>query len=188
MEAILAATSRVLVEEGYDHASTNRIAEVAGVSVGSLYQYFPNKQSLVVALLDAHGRTMIAALDAAYTPVVDRKAHAAVRLDACLRAYVDAIAAAHTVAPELHRVLAPQARLLHDGVLPAFELRAEALALEVIDGRADSEGAAEPKLVARMMRTLVQAVAETTSHMPAAEQKAMRAEVVRLLGRYLRAK
>jgi AcrR family transcriptional regulator len=41
-----------LVAEGYDRASTNRVAERAGVSVGSLYQYFPNKEALVGELVD----------------------------------------------------------------------------------------------------------------------------------------
>ena len=51
VEAILDATARVLVREGYARTSTNRVAAVAGVSIGSLYQYFPNKESLVAALV-----------------------------------------------------------------------------------------------------------------------------------------
>jgi hypothetical protein len=43
-----------LVKEGYDQATTNRIAEVAGVSIGSLYQYFPSKGALVRAVIDRH--------------------------------------------------------------------------------------------------------------------------------------
>src|SRR5436190_13129589 len=54
VDAILAATAQVLVKHGYEGANTNRIAESAGVSVGSLYQYFPNKESLVAALIDRH--------------------------------------------------------------------------------------------------------------------------------------
>lgn len=52
VDAILDATAHVLVAEGYDRASTNRVAERAGVSVGSLYQYFPNKEALVGELVD----------------------------------------------------------------------------------------------------------------------------------------
>jgi AcrR family transcriptional regulator len=59
VEAILQATALVLKREGYDRASTRRVAEVAGVSVGSLYQYFPNKESLVVALYNRHLRELI---------------------------------------------------------------------------------------------------------------------------------
>jgi AcrR family transcriptional regulator len=51
VERIVDAGERVLVEHGYDGASTNRIAETAGVSPGSLYQYFPNKDAIVVAVV-----------------------------------------------------------------------------------------------------------------------------------------
>jgi AcrR family transcriptional regulator len=51
VEAILEATARVLREQGYDGLTTNKAAEAAGVSVGSLYQYFPGKEALVTALL-----------------------------------------------------------------------------------------------------------------------------------------
>jgi AcrR family transcriptional regulator len=52
VEAILAAADRVLRREGYGAASTNRVARVAGFSVGSLYQYFDGKQAVVGALVD----------------------------------------------------------------------------------------------------------------------------------------
>ena len=52
VEAILEAAERVLRSEGYRAASTNRMARVAGFSVGSLYQYFDDKQAVVGALLD----------------------------------------------------------------------------------------------------------------------------------------
>ncbi|WP_030170014.1 TetR/AcrR family transcriptional regulator [Spirillospora albida] len=52
VERILDAATRVLGERGYDGASTNRIASAAGISNGSLYQYFPNKDAIVVAVLD----------------------------------------------------------------------------------------------------------------------------------------
>src|SRR5208282_4089553 len=54
VDALLEATARILVKEGYDRASTNRIAELAGVSIGSLYQYFPSKEALVAAVIDRH--------------------------------------------------------------------------------------------------------------------------------------
>ncbi|MGC4952267.1 TetR/AcrR family transcriptional regulator [Actinomadura citrea] len=52
VERILEAATRVLSEHGYDGASTNRIAKAAGVGNGSLYQYFPNKDAIVIAVLD----------------------------------------------------------------------------------------------------------------------------------------
>ena len=50
MEAILEATSQVLVDQGYAKLTTTRVAERAGVSVGSLYQYFNDKADLVRAV------------------------------------------------------------------------------------------------------------------------------------------
>jgi AcrR family transcriptional regulator len=52
VETLLAAAARVLERESLAGFNTNRVAEVAGVSVGSLYQYFPNKSALIAALID----------------------------------------------------------------------------------------------------------------------------------------
>ncbi len=49
---ILDAAAQVLVEQGFERATTNGIASRAGVSIGSLYQYFPNKEAVVAALFD----------------------------------------------------------------------------------------------------------------------------------------
>ncbi len=51
VQAILDAAARVLAQDSLDGFNTNRVAEVAGVSVGSLYQYFPNKDALTAALI-----------------------------------------------------------------------------------------------------------------------------------------
>ncbi len=53
-EAILEASAQVFTGLGYVRTTTNRIAERAGVSIGSLYQYFPNKDAILVALLERH--------------------------------------------------------------------------------------------------------------------------------------
>jgi AcrR family transcriptional regulator len=52
VELILEAAARVLTRESLAGFNTNRVAQVAGISVGSLYQYFPNKSALVVALIE----------------------------------------------------------------------------------------------------------------------------------------
>lgn len=59
VDALLEATAQVLVREGYDKTSTNRVAERAGVSVGSVYQYFPNKEALVGELVDRYSRMIM---------------------------------------------------------------------------------------------------------------------------------
>lgn len=67
VEAIVEAAARVFDEHGYEATTTNRIAEVAGVSIGSLYQYFPSKEALVTALHEDHARRMLAVVDATTT-------------------------------------------------------------------------------------------------------------------------
>ena len=52
IDTILDAAAQVLIRDGYYRASTNRIAERAGVSVGSIYQYFGNKDHVFAALID----------------------------------------------------------------------------------------------------------------------------------------
>lgn len=54
VDAILVAAAQVFEAHGYASGTTNRIAERAGVSIGSLYQYFPSKDSIAVALLERH--------------------------------------------------------------------------------------------------------------------------------------
>lgn len=54
VEAILEAAAQVFEAHGYAAGTTNRIAMSAGVSIGTLYQYFPSKEALAVALLEQH--------------------------------------------------------------------------------------------------------------------------------------
>src|SRR5262252_6810703 len=102
VDALLGATARILLKDGYDRASTNRIAHVAGVSIGSLYQYFPSKEALVAALIDRHKQQIIQVLRDALTKVATRPVADAAR--ELVKASIDA----HRVDPRLHRVLAEQ--------------------------------------------------------------------------------
>ena len=54
VEAISEATIQVLLSHGVERLTTTRVAERAGVSVGTLYQYYPNKQSLLFAVVENH--------------------------------------------------------------------------------------------------------------------------------------
>jgi AcrR family transcriptional regulator len=63
--AISEATIQVLLKQGLNRLTTTRVAERAGVSVGTLYQYYPNKESLLFAVLADHLDHVTAAVEAA---------------------------------------------------------------------------------------------------------------------------
>jgi AcrR family transcriptional regulator len=67
--AIVTATLQVLLKDGYTKLTTTRVAERAGVSVGTLYQYFPDKRSLVIALQVRYFGLMIGAVGEALSGV-----------------------------------------------------------------------------------------------------------------------
>jgi len=102
VDAILEATARVLAEVGYERASTNRIARVAGVSIGSLYQYFPGKEALVAALVERHVDRVTTLLDHAFDRIEELPPrHAA-------RALVTAVLSVQVIDADLHRLLVEQ--------------------------------------------------------------------------------
>jgi AcrR family transcriptional regulator len=102
VDALVEATARILVKDGFDKASTNRIAERAGVSIGSLYQYFPSKEALVAAVVDRHNQELMEIVRHALLDVGGLSPEAAVR-----RLVAIAIQA-HRKNPKLHRVLTEQ--------------------------------------------------------------------------------
>src|SRR5215813_10128851 len=102
VDALLEATARVLIKEGYERASTNRIAEVAGVSIGSLYQYFPSKEALVAAVIDRHTQEVSEVTRNALVKVAARP------IEVAAREFVSVAIDGHRVNPKLHRVLAEQ--------------------------------------------------------------------------------
>jgi AcrR family transcriptional regulator len=100
--ALVEATARILVSDGFDKASTNRIAEVAGVSVGSLYQYFPSKEALVAAVAERHNRDIMEVIGGTLSEME------CLPVEQAVRSLVAVAIHAHQVDPELHRVLAEQ--------------------------------------------------------------------------------
>src|ERR1700729_4619137 len=66
VEAISEAAIQVLLRHGAERLTTTRVADRAGVSVGTLYQYYPNKQSLLFAVLEHHMNNVAAGVEAAW--------------------------------------------------------------------------------------------------------------------------
>lgn len=102
VDTLLEATARVLIQDGYEGTSTNKIAQKAGVSIGSLYQYFPNKESLIAALIDRHYDEMV---DICKTAI---SRFSGAPLSDMVKETVQAMVSMHAVNPKLHKVLKEQ--------------------------------------------------------------------------------
>jgi AcrR family transcriptional regulator len=154
VEAILDAAARVFERHGYAGGTTNRIAERAGVSIGSLYQYFPNKDAILVALVERHldegtavAGPVLAALAAQRPPV-----------EVAMRRLVEAMVALHRERPALHRVLFEEAPRP-----PALRRRLEALegaAVAAVEAylRERDDVRRDPAIAARMVVRVVETV------------------------------
>lgn len=109
VDAIIEAAARILSEEGWAGFTTNKVAEVAGVSVGSYYQYFPDKHSLIDAIRNRHledCRTVLKNVVESNQPQSD-----------FVKDLVDGVIGIHSVHPRLHRVLldeAPSSEIFRD--------------------------------------------------------------------------
>jgi AcrR family transcriptional regulator len=127
VEAILEAAAQVFTRHGYAAGTTNRIAERAGVSIGTLYQYFPNKDAILVALTERHlqaGESILAPL---LGELIERPPPVREALERVLGALLEL----HRHRPALHRILfeeAPRPPQLRDRFESVFELASAALA------------------------------------------------------------
>nr|WP_246344836.1 TetR/AcrR family transcriptional regulator [Conexibacter arvalis] len=154
---MLEAAAQVFERHGYAAGTTNRIAERAGVSIGSLYQYFPNKDALLLAIVERHVAEGAERLGPLLAALRDERPP----LRAGLERIVAAMVALHAERPALHRVLFEEAPRP-----PALRRRLDALATAATAAVADWLRAvpevrvADPKLAAR----LVVQVTESVTH------------------------
>jgi AcrR family transcriptional regulator len=102
VDAILRAAAHILRTQGYEAMSTNQVAKKAGVSIGSLYQYFPSKESLVLALEDEHSAEMQRLI----MQTVEQMQGAPVEV--VVQTFIESFLHMHEVDPKLHRVLSEQ--------------------------------------------------------------------------------
>lgn len=156
VDALIEATARILVREGFDKASTNRIAEVAGVSVGSLYQYYPGKEALVAAVIDRHNQEIMRVVRAALAEVASQP------IEKAVRRIVAVAIEAHRIDPKLHRVLAEQ--IPRTGRLEnveAFNREAHALFRAYLERHRDELRTVDLGLAAFVCVTSIEALAHT---------------------------
>jgi AcrR family transcriptional regulator len=184
--ALVEATARILVSEGFDKASTNRIAEVAGVSVGSLYQYFPSKEALVLAVIQRHNRDIMQVVGGVLDEV------GGLPVDQAVRRLVAMAIEAHLVDPQLHCVLSeqiPRTRRLENVDAPNREAQAHFTAY--LRSRRDELQISDVDVAAFICATAIEAVAHNAvlHHNEMASDRAVENlidETTRLITGYLK--
>jgi AcrR family transcriptional regulator len=185
VEAILKAATHAFATHGYAHTTTNLVAERAGVSVGSLYQYFPHKNAILAALHQRHTG-----------PVAEVVAHAVARLaDPALslaegfRGLIEELHRIHDADPELTRVISEMAPQV-----PGLELtlrkreEASAAAVEAILRARPDVRAGDRRVMAHVLREATESMTRWLQHElpPGLDRSEAADEVARLLAGYLR--
>ena len=102
VDAIFDATIQVLLATGSTKLNTTRVSHRAGVSVGTLYQYFPNKQALLLAVLERHLEMLVRAVEDACQDHQDQVVQ--VMAKAVATAYLRAKAQQHEVSRALYLI------------------------------------------------------------------------------------
>lgn len=182
VRVILQATTRVLKHGGYAALTTNAVAEAAGVSVGSVYQYFPNKESLLAALYALHAAEMAAAIGDA----LREQGPAGLLHD--VRRLVRAAVAAHEVDPELHRILDKEFPIFKQDQPVGADVFGRVRAL--LERNAEEIGGGDLDLVAWMTMRLTESLVHAAVLNPwqGASAAAMEAEIVNVIFAYLAAR
>jgi AcrR family transcriptional regulator len=154
VETILEATARVLVKRGYDGLTTNAVAIAAGVSIGSLYQYFPNKEALVAGLIGRHGDEMVAAVEKELARV------ATLPIPQAVRAMIELTIRAHAIEPELHRVLLEQVpRTGRMARVMELQMITQRQVANLLVARRDELAIGDPEIAAFLLVSAIEAVA-----------------------------
>lgn len=152
-QRILDAAARVFAAHGYSAGTTNRIAEAAAMSVGSLYQYFPNKDAILVELSREHLLTSAASVAALLND------DGTTSLESRIRDSVDAMVQAHVGDQRLHQVLFEQAPRPPDLLEELYT--AEAALIEQIAALLEADPdveVADALLAARIVATAVESL------------------------------
>jgi AcrR family transcriptional regulator len=180
-ERILTAAAHVFAEHGYAAGTTNRIAERAHISIGSLYQYFPNKEAILAKLLVRH-------IDRGTWTEADRLDLSPGSLEATVRALVRDAVDNHSDDPQLLRIMIEEAPVSRE-LLEALDRHGKARVGQVRDVLARHPDVAVHHL--EIAAELITFTVEMNIHKLMADPRALPRETVEnelvdMVTRYLR--
>lgn len=181
VSAIFEATIQVLLTDGPHRLTTTRVAERAGVSVGTMYQYFPHKQSLFYALnernLDDLAETVEAACRAQQGAPVERM------VEVLVATYWNAKTRRPDVTRALYRSVV---ELDNEALIEAFASRVDAATAAMFASASDADFAELPLVNLTLLTTIFGAVRSVFErNLPADEAAAVQKQLVLMCTAYL---
>jgi AcrR family transcriptional regulator len=180
VDAIIQAGARVLADRGWAGFTTNGVADVAGVSIGSLYQYFPDKLSLVEAIRRHHFDEVLAVVRG--TRKGDRS------LSQHVEALVQGMIEAHSVNADLHRVLLDEvpgydgSRRAHDAFLAEYQDHYKAF----VAAYGNSGSGSNAGIVAQLLSGAVEGVIHSAARKGILSSPELKQELIWMICAYLR--
>lgn len=142
VQRIVTAARTVLIEEGYDRFATNRVAAKAGISPGSLYQYFPDKQAILEVVIDQYWEQLAEQIELSLSQRVDEFSPASAR------EVINALLTALESDPALLQVLLeelPRSRVLDQYRTMQRRIRDLAASLMLLHGQVTDRATAQTK-------------------------------------------
>jgi AcrR family transcriptional regulator len=184
VDAILQAATDLFGGEGYARTTTNRIAERAGVSIGSVYQYFPHKDAILAALFERHKDAVAATVGESVAALADSR----VPLARGLQALIEGLCAMHDAQPRLTRAVSIHAP--HTPRLDAALRKQEEAQVTEVEALLRARSDIRPgnrAVMAQLLALTTEALTRWLAHeLPAElERRTVIDEIVRMLVRYL---
>jgi AcrR family transcriptional regulator len=179
VEAIVEAGARVLGDRGWAGFTTNEVADVAGVSIGSLYQYFPDKLALIETIRRRHLDDVLA--------VLQETASGEKPLTQLVEDLIGGMIAAHSIHPALHRVLLDEGPG-YDGSRSAhgvFESEYLGRYKAVIAASQNHEGGAASDIVTQVLSSAVEGVIHNAARRGTLKSPELKQELVNMVCSYL---
>ncbi|MEC9442956.1 MAG: TetR/AcrR family transcriptional regulator [Myxococcota bacterium] len=186
VQALIEATELILVEDGWDKITTNHVAERAGVSIGTLYQYFANKEALIGLLLEQY-------IEEQFTELATRLADAVsfdMTLQEAVPHIIHAMLEAKMVRPELSRALFTQAPYFGQvELLDAWNSQAEPMVSAALAARASEVRDMDTDMAAYILNNAMHGIIHATvlSRPELLDSKELADEICELVLRYLQA-
>jgi AcrR family transcriptional regulator len=182
-EAILDAAEKIFSEVGYESATTNAIAEEGGIPVGSIYQFFPNKTSIYLALAERHAKRVSEVLDSVLDPGLLQLSP-----EESVRKTVDALYGFYVREKAYRRfmqsgTILPEQVEVHQKIIAEISTRMAGL----IQLRYQL-GEGESRLVARVCSEAVTALLRIDPKRSGLDGEALKEEMIRLIASYLASK